>query len=93
MKAFFTLLTAITSLSAYTLVGVHAVNKCSTCPTSTGGVPVWSACVDHTGVNHCEYRNGAVTLYCYYSSNGSRTSSSHQSCPKKMDTTNVCPPC
>ncbi|KAF8838195.1 hypothetical protein BDN67DRAFT_971883 [Paxillus ammoniavirescens] len=32
MKAFLTLLVAITSLSAHTLVGVHA--KCAACPTT-----------------------------------------------------------
>jgi hypothetical protein len=41
MKTFLTLLAAIISLSAYTLVGVHAT--CAICPTSMNSVGSWPA--------------------------------------------------
>ncbi|KIJ15162.1 hypothetical protein PAXINDRAFT_169327 [Paxillus involutus ATCC 200175] len=53
MKTFLTLLAAITSLSAYTLVGVHAT--CAICPPSTGGMSLatGSGCTDSKGITTC----------------------------------------
>ncbi|KIK76624.1 hypothetical protein PAXRUDRAFT_832665 [Paxillus rubicundulus Ve08.2h10] len=93
MKTFLTLLAAITSLSAYTLVGVHATMKCSLCPPSTGGVPVYSACTNNKNVTNCQYRIRALTLHCYYNDNGSLAGGSHSSCPGNMGTSNICPAC
>ncbi|KIK78454.1 hypothetical protein PAXRUDRAFT_163963 [Paxillus rubicundulus Ve08.2h10] len=52
MKTFLTLLTAITSLSVYTLVGVHAAG-CATCPASVSGMGVTGKCHPASGVTRC----------------------------------------
>ncbi|KAF8836380.1 hypothetical protein BDN67DRAFT_1014748 [Paxillus ammoniavirescens] len=69
MKTFLTLLTAITSLSAYTLMGVHA--GCPICLTSVGGAAFRNRCTVN-GLTACQYQvmeknkpPGAV-IYCYY---------------------------
>ncbi|KIK90685.1 hypothetical protein PAXRUDRAFT_831479 [Paxillus rubicundulus Ve08.2h10] len=54
MKTFLTLLAAITSLSAYTLVGVHG---CVTCPDHLKGkANLVTGCTDGSGVTSCEYQ-------------------------------------
>ncbi|KIJ07702.1 hypothetical protein PAXINDRAFT_173343 [Paxillus involutus ATCC 200175] len=52
MKAFLTLLAVITSLSAYTLAGVHA--KCAYCPDILNGVMLSKRCVNKKDVTTCE---------------------------------------
>ncbi|KAF8840008.1 hypothetical protein BDN67DRAFT_676803 [Paxillus ammoniavirescens] len=93
MKTFLTLLTAITSLSAYTLVGVHA--KCPNCPAAVGGVNLHYKCTI-ADTTTCQYqKTGRMikNLSCYYSTNGSLNSGSDASCPKTVQTGNTCPQC
>ncbi|KIK76428.1 hypothetical protein PAXRUDRAFT_429621 [Paxillus rubicundulus Ve08.2h10] len=53
MKTFLTLLAAIISLSAYTLVGVHA--KCAICPKTVAGAPLKSQCTQSGGdITRCQ---------------------------------------
>ncbi|KIK73842.1 hypothetical protein PAXRUDRAFT_167493 [Paxillus rubicundulus Ve08.2h10] len=47
MKTFFTLLATIMSLSAYTIVGVHA--NCAICPKAVGGAGFNSRCTQSNG--------------------------------------------
>ncbi|KAF8835379.1 hypothetical protein BDN67DRAFT_975356, partial [Paxillus ammoniavirescens] len=56
MQFFLTLLASIASLSAYTLVGVHALTACTTCPSSIGGRALVSRCVNNKSVTYCQTR-------------------------------------
>ncbi|KAF8835695.1 hypothetical protein BDN67DRAFT_404036 [Paxillus ammoniavirescens] len=65
MKTFLTLLAAIASLSAYTLVGVHA--NCALCPTTIEGRSFASRCADKAGKITCTYeQQGQSSRHCYY---------------------------
>ncbi|KAF8839971.1 hypothetical protein BDN67DRAFT_981380 [Paxillus ammoniavirescens] len=55
MQFFLTLLASIASLSAYTLVGVHALTACTTCPSSVAGQALVSRCVDSKSITYCQY--------------------------------------
>ncbi|KIK76366.1 hypothetical protein PAXRUDRAFT_436288 [Paxillus rubicundulus Ve08.2h10] len=99
MKTFLTLLAAIASLSAYTLVGVHAL-KCAICPSSLRGILEGTKCASHTSeVNtYCVYNRNIDPLIaksCRYGPNGSLlTQFSDPSCPTKVAMTSTdCPTC
>ncbi|KIK76122.1 hypothetical protein PAXRUDRAFT_835448 [Paxillus rubicundulus Ve08.2h10] len=88
MKTFLTVLAAITSLSACTLMGVHA--KCALCPSIKGG-QLWSTqCV----ANHnsaCLYKRTDESLvYCYYNMDGAMSGGSHGWCPQTTQTDAGC---
>ncbi|KAF8834065.1 hypothetical protein BDN67DRAFT_976263, partial [Paxillus ammoniavirescens] len=71
MKNFLTLLAAITSLSAYTLVGVHAM--CAVCPKSMSSSGLKSQCLTNGGERtRCQYpiKNTKAFLWCYFDSEG-----------------------
>ncbi|KIK77090.1 hypothetical protein PAXRUDRAFT_835120 [Paxillus rubicundulus Ve08.2h10] len=84
MKTFVTLLATLASLSAYTIVGVHA--QCITCRSSMDGAALHDTCI--TGdVTTCEYENQAgLSFYCYYDSQGSLRDHSNPSCVKNVGT-------
>ncbi|KIK96524.1 hypothetical protein PAXRUDRAFT_138237 [Paxillus rubicundulus Ve08.2h10] len=65
MKTFLTLLVAITSLSASTLVGVHA--ECAVCPPTLGDAAPYTACTQD-GITACgRYKKtGGSKVRCYY---------------------------
>ncbi|KAF8839580.1 hypothetical protein BDN67DRAFT_969786 [Paxillus ammoniavirescens] len=48
MKTFLTLLAAITYLSAYTLVGVHAT--CAVCTPAVDGISLTGTCTNNKGI-------------------------------------------
>ncbi|KAF8838665.1 hypothetical protein BDN67DRAFT_971217 [Paxillus ammoniavirescens] len=66
MKTFLTLLAVITSLSAYTLVGVHA--ECPNCPKALGLSVTWlSSCTNaDRSITSCSYARGKSTFNCDY---------------------------
>ncbi|KIJ04982.1 hypothetical protein PAXINDRAFT_21738 [Paxillus involutus ATCC 200175] len=71
MKTFLTLLVAITSLSAYTLVGVHAKTKCATCPetVNNGSDGLEDSCYQNSGAyrqNRYGSKTGPEGFRCYY---------------------------
>ncbi|KAF8837185.1 hypothetical protein BDN67DRAFT_973287 [Paxillus ammoniavirescens] len=89
MKTFLTLLAAITSLSAYTLVGVHA--GCAICPTSLSGEKLYNVCATSGKITSCEYKNGVVVkFHCYYHPDGTRDKASDTGCLDNVDTGNDC---
>ncbi|KIK81478.1 hypothetical protein PAXRUDRAFT_756784 [Paxillus rubicundulus Ve08.2h10] len=94
MKTFLTLLAAITSLSAYTLVGVHA---CPVCP-HVNDQSAKAKCVSSDLKTSCTYNHGihaSQDLTCIYGLRGSLIAgSSSPSCPKTTLTTSTyCPLC
>ncbi|KAF8837116.1 hypothetical protein BDN67DRAFT_230463 [Paxillus ammoniavirescens] len=93
MKTFLTLLVAITSLSAYTLVGVHA--GCAICPETMFGWGLSSQCVPTGGdITRCEYQEHGTgsSLWCYFDSNGTLDiSASSYYCSGGAETRNTCP--
>ncbi|KAF8835531.1 hypothetical protein BDN67DRAFT_975214 [Paxillus ammoniavirescens] len=87
---------AITSLSAYTLMGVHA--KCPICPTSVDGMELRNQCTVE-GLTACQYQviisNGlpGAAIYCYYDGHG-RLNKDSDVCPQTVQTIKkACPPC
>ncbi|KAF8841610.1 hypothetical protein BDN67DRAFT_967035 [Paxillus ammoniavirescens] len=72
MKTFSALLAVIMSLSAHTLVGVHAIS-CVACPRNIfrGGGAFISGCTDNKGIAACQRVSFApivsVPLQCAYS--------------------------
>ncbi|KIJ10725.1 hypothetical protein PAXINDRAFT_172082 [Paxillus involutus ATCC 200175] len=64
MKTFLTLLAAITSLSAYTLVGVHAL--CPICPNTMNDVGLYNHCTLN-GISQNRYKTPeGFVLSCSY---------------------------
>ncbi|KAF8835693.1 hypothetical protein BDN67DRAFT_974997 [Paxillus ammoniavirescens] len=91
MKTFLTLLAAITSLSAYTLVGVHA--NCAVCPTSIDGRQLANRCIDEAGTTICQYeKQSKSSRHCYYK-NGAFQQGSNYLCPDNVEMGNACPTC
>ncbi|KIK73144.1 hypothetical protein PAXRUDRAFT_836315 [Paxillus rubicundulus Ve08.2h10] len=89
MKTFLTLLAAMTSLSAYTLVGVHAT--CATCPPSAGDLALATRCVDNNGITICNYEKAGITSrHCYYNNKGEFQKGSSPLCKSNVQTT-TCP--
>ncbi|KIJ11536.1 hypothetical protein PAXINDRAFT_15637 [Paxillus involutus ATCC 200175] len=60
---FLTLLASIASLSAYTLVGVHA-RVCAVCPSEVNGGRLTKYCVGPIGHSYCKY--DGLGAYCIY---------------------------
>ncbi|KAF8835380.1 hypothetical protein BDN67DRAFT_975362 [Paxillus ammoniavirescens] len=87
MQFFLALLASIASLSAYTLVGVHALADCTTCPSSAGGLALVSRCVDGKSITHCHYDRNRFMLkstFCNYDNQGNlHANSKGTSCPSK----------
>ncbi|KIK74032.1 hypothetical protein PAXRUDRAFT_836090 [Paxillus rubicundulus Ve08.2h10] len=91
MRTFLTL-AAITSLSAYTLVGVHA--KCAICPSKVDGRSSTSRCTSSTGITTCRYEPaGQSGRYCYYNNQGVLQQDSSSKCPASANTGNNCSRC
>ncbi|KIJ06637.1 hypothetical protein PAXINDRAFT_20170 [Paxillus involutus ATCC 200175] len=93
MKNFLTLLAAIASLSAYTLVGVHAA--CATCPKTMSGGWGWLFLFDpgdaYRQGRYQKNRKGA-SLWCYYDSNANlNTDRSSAGCGGGAKKTSTCP--
>ncbi|KIK80451.1 hypothetical protein PAXRUDRAFT_833520 [Paxillus rubicundulus Ve08.2h10] len=89
MKNLLTLLAAMTSLSAYTLVGVHAT--CAACPPSLGNLASTIRCVDNKGITFCNYEKAGITSrHCYYNNKGEIQIHSNALCQGKVQTT-TCP--
>ncbi|KIK84894.1 hypothetical protein PAXRUDRAFT_831979 [Paxillus rubicundulus Ve08.2h10] len=92
MRAFLTLLVAITSLSTYTHVGVYAT--CASCPNSIGGARLNEACrASANAITRCRYtKKPGSFIYCYYDQNGALDSSrSTTGCKGTTPTTSNCP--
>ncbi|KAF8837250.1 hypothetical protein BDN67DRAFT_973233 [Paxillus ammoniavirescens] len=93
MKTFLTLLTVITSLSAYTLVGVHA--RCPNCPATVGGVKLTSKCISG-GTTSCKYKTNvrmSPDLACSYNNLGYLNDGSDTPCAKYVKMGTTCPGC
>ncbi|KAF8833260.1 hypothetical protein BDN67DRAFT_790629 [Paxillus ammoniavirescens] len=92
MQFFSTLLASIASLSAYTLVGVHA-GFCAYCPADVAGEWNTGYCRDTSSRTHCNYLSDEVT--CVYTSSGERYSSgSFFKCPRSVEVyEGSCNPC
>ncbi|KAF8838664.1 hypothetical protein BDN67DRAFT_971213 [Paxillus ammoniavirescens] len=90
MKTFLTLLAVITSLSAYTLVGVHA--GCAHCPkTLSSGASLTSSCTNaDRSITSCVYASGKSTLNCAYTSKGVIKKGSNVACPASVHTDGPC---
>ncbi|KIK72727.1 hypothetical protein PAXRUDRAFT_836385 [Paxillus rubicundulus Ve08.2h10] len=89
MKTFLTLLATISSLSTYTLVGVHASTKCAICPSSLNGAGLYYGC-SYKGNTACRYLISGTSqmIGCYYDdSKGTVTQGSNRAlCPKTVNT-------
>ncbi|KIK75689.1 hypothetical protein PAXRUDRAFT_835584 [Paxillus rubicundulus Ve08.2h10] len=100
-KIFLTLLAAITSLSAYAFLGVHAeIAQCTQiCPPYVGNSPLNIQCTAKDGATACQYqmqRVGGQDFYCYWDTTGKLQSGrSDTRCPLKVQTVtgNDCPSC
>ncbi|KIK93791.1 hypothetical protein PAXRUDRAFT_828617 [Paxillus rubicundulus Ve08.2h10] len=89
MKTFLTLLAGIISLSAYTLLGVHA--KCAICPYTVNAQTLVGSCPTDHKYTACRYGNGVVPKYnCFYKPNGARDADSDSACPDNTNTGNDC---
>ncbi|KIK73324.1 hypothetical protein PAXRUDRAFT_836275 [Paxillus rubicundulus Ve08.2h10] len=93
---FLTLLASTASLSAYTLVGVHAQPGCTNCPAVVNGVPLYDMCIDSKAkTTYCNF--GLVHLkwvYCHYNEHGDLTAASKgASCPSPMRLNHSCQAC
>ncbi|KAF8833251.1 hypothetical protein BDN67DRAFT_976678 [Paxillus ammoniavirescens] len=95
MKTFLTLFAAIT-LSAYSLVGVHAT-QCAICPTSMGGASLLYGCnsvIHSVPRTTCQYRQGSTNRACTFNTDGViMLEGSDASCPHRVSTGNKCPAC
>ncbi|KIK74675.1 hypothetical protein PAXRUDRAFT_528806 [Paxillus rubicundulus Ve08.2h10] len=86
MKTFLVLLTTITSLSAYTLVGVQA--DCPVCPPSMGGVKLHDGCTSN-GDTVCWYQltnQEGSFRFCEYEWSGILKLGGAQKCPSRVQT-------
>ncbi|KIK73866.1 hypothetical protein PAXRUDRAFT_836140 [Paxillus rubicundulus Ve08.2h10] len=89
MQFFLTLLASIASLSAYNLVGVHAV--CALCPDEVIGEWLTKTCVDKLGFTFCRYVSEEIV--CLYTSDGMRQGS-FEDCPSNVGQQWIgCNPC
>ncbi|KIK92074.1 hypothetical protein PAXRUDRAFT_830300 [Paxillus rubicundulus Ve08.2h10] len=68
MRLFATLLASIVSLSAYTLVNVHA--GCAICPPAVANKSLLSHCTNSFGDTFCYYDSDGK--YCSYEEDGER---------------------
>jgi len=89
MQFFLTLLASIASLSAYTLVGVHAV--CALCPSNVAGEWNTKTCVGKLGYTYCHYLSEEII--CVYTKEGDRVGSFDQCPPDVGQMWLGCNPC
>ncbi|KIK91550.1 hypothetical protein PAXRUDRAFT_830750 [Paxillus rubicundulus Ve08.2h10] len=91
MKTFLTLLAFVTSLSAYTFVGVHAAS-CAICPLTTANIKLVSKCTSH-GITTCMYKKTGLTFFCSYdNTNGWGKSPLFNLCETNVSTGTQCAP-
>ncbi|KAF8841981.1 hypothetical protein BDN67DRAFT_966304 [Paxillus ammoniavirescens] len=89
MQFFLTLLASIASLSAHTLVGVHAssiTDLCAICPPEVAHEQLTGRCVDAKGNTICHYQDEETR--CYYNSHGQRIGKDYAGCPGPVGLTN-----
>ncbi|KIK80880.1 hypothetical protein PAXRUDRAFT_833259 [Paxillus rubicundulus Ve08.2h10] len=87
MQSFLMLIASIASLSAYTLVGVHANSLlCAVCPSKVAGEWLTSRCIDDQGNTICHYQDGETR--CFYDGHGNRTGRDYFRCPGPVGLTN-----
>ncbi|KIK78033.1 hypothetical protein PAXRUDRAFT_834750 [Paxillus rubicundulus Ve08.2h10] len=91
-----TLLASIASLSAYTLVAVHAQPGCTDCPVKVSGVPLFAACVNSkTKTTQCSLSSYLPSwIGCDYDEHGALSAASQgASCPSPMNLHHGCQSC